>query len=154
MRKLTLNFSNSWTHGLVKVKVLGSEQPKGLITFGWSQPHCYAQPHSWCDTCWVCLGSSPCSSMLRSLPFCWGLSWLQKLNDGNTGWCEQGCPGPLAFMHCSVMAWVINCQPSHRLITLVLSWACLPLQLMAPNSVNMASHASPKLSPSPRDCLP
>ena len=32
--------------------------------------------------------------------------------------------------------------------------ACLPTQLMAPDSMNMASHASPKLRPSPRDHLP
>ena len=36
---------------------------------------------------------------------------------------------------------------------LVLSWACLPTQLMAPDSMNVALHALPKLHPSPRDYL-
>ena len=54
----------------------------------------------------------------------------------------------------SVMVWTINCQPSPRVSWLVLSWSCLPTQLMAPDSVNMVSHASPKLSPSPNDCHP
>ena len=31
---------------------------------------------------------------------------------------------------------------------------CLPTQLMVPDSVNVASHGSPRLSPSPNDCHP
>ena len=86
--------------------------------------------------------------------FSWVSSSLWKLNGGNVGRCEWGCPGPLASMHHLVIASVINCKPSYKLTTLALSWACLQTQLMAPDSVNVASHASPKLSPSPRDCLP
>ena len=48
-----------------------------------------------------------------------------------------------------MIAWAINCQPSLRLTSLVLSWACLQTQLMTPDNVNVVSHASPKLSPSP-----
>ena len=94
------------------------------------------------------------SSALWSLSSCGGLSWLQKLNSGNTDSHEQGCLGPLASMHHSMMAWVINCWPSHKLTALVLSWACLLTQLMAPDNVNMVSCPLLKLSPSPRDCLP
>ena len=55
--------------------------------------------------------------------------------------------GPLGLMHNSVMAWVINHQPSPRLTGFAMSWSCLPTQPMAPDSVNVASHALPKLSP-------
>ena len=46
------------------------------------------------------------------------------------------------------------CWPSCRLNALALNWACLPTQLMPPDIKNEVSHASPKLSPSPKDCLP
>ena len=72
----------------------------------------------------------------------------------NTGGMEQGQPGPLCLICPSVMAWAIYHWPSPRLNSLALSWACLPTQPMAPDSVNTASHASPKLGPSPNDHLP
>ena len=56
-------------------------------------------------------------------------------------------------MHHLVIAQVINHQPSCRLTALALSGASFPTQLMAPDSVNMVSHTSIKLSPS-KDCLP
>ena len=40
-----------------------------------------------------------------------------------------------------------------QLTGLALSWACLPTQLLAPDSVNMVSLILPKLSPYPRDSL-
>ena len=76
---------------------------------------------------------------------------LLKLNGVNAGGIEQGCPGPLGLMHLSVMVWVINHQPSPRFTGLALRRACLPTQQMAPDKVNEASLASPKLSPSPSD---
>ena len=63
---------------------------------------------------------------------------------------EQGHPGPLGLMHHLVMVWAINHWPSTRLTGLALSWACLPAQLLAFDSMNAASHASPKLSSSPK----
>ena len=62
---------------------------------------------------------------------------------------SEGRLGPLGSMYHSVIAWAINCHPSPKVTTLALSWACLPTQLMAPDSMNMASHTSPRLSPSP-----
>ena len=119
----------------------------------WSQPCHDAWLQSWCNIQQECLGSSMPLLVLWTLSSCGDPSWLWKLNGSDAGGCEWGCPGPLALMHHSVMALAINCQPSHRLNMLALSWACLPTQLMAPNSVNMASCASPRLIPSPRDCL-
>ena len=55
---------------------------------------------------------------------------------------KQGHPGPLGSMCLLVMAWVINCQPLSRLTGLALSWACLPTQLIAPDSMNAASRTS------------
>ena len=150
-RKLTLNFCPSQTHSLVKVS--GSEQPKVLITAGHgpSLVVMYSLIHGATPNEYA---SAPPSICLHSGASHGGLSLLEKLNGGNVGRWEWGCPGPLASMHHLVMAWVINCWSSHKLTTLVLSWAYLPTQLMAPDSMNMASHASPKLSPSPRDHLP
>ena len=82
-----------------------------------------------------------------------GLSWLWNLNSSNAGRWEWQCPGPQATVYCLVMAWAFNHWLYYRLNALALSRACLPNQLMAPDSVNMVSCVSPKLSPSPRDCL-
>ena len=86
MRKLTLNFGHSHTCSLLKVKVLGLEQPKGLIAFGCSPGHnimpdlihgampneyAYAPPHIH-----PCFGASP---LVRACPDC------KSLNSGNTG---------------------------------------------------------------------
>ena len=105
-----------------------------------SWPHCNAQPCSWYDALGLCLGTSNCSAAVGSLTPCKDSSWLWNLNGGDTGGIEWGHLGPLGSMHCSVMAWVINCQPSPKVTTLALSLACLPTQLMAPDSMNMASH--------------
>ena len=83
----------------------------------------------------------------------WGLSWPQKLYGGSARGHVWGCPGPLVSTHCLVMAWVIIHWPSWRDTALALSWACLPTQLMALDSMNVALHALPRLSPS-KDCLP
>ena len=93
------------------------------------------------------------SLVLWGLSSCRGPSWLWNLNGKNTGRQVWGHPGPLASVHHSLMACAIICWPSHRLNALALSWACLPTQFMAPDSVNMVSWASPNLRPSPRDCL-
>ena len=66
---------------------------------------------------------------------------------------EWGSPGPQGLMHHLAMAWMINHWPLPRLIGLVPSWDCLPTQLTPPTNVNAASLASPRLIPSPRDCL-
>ena len=146
-RKLTLNFHHSQTHGPVKVKVLGSEQPKVLVAAG-------CNPGLIVMYCLV-HGAAPDDhlSALWSLSSDGDLSWLQKLNGGNAGRCEQGHPGPLASTHHSVMAWVINCWPSCILTALVLSWACLLTQLTTRDGVNVASHTLHKLSP-PSNHLP
>ena len=116
--------------------------------------HCEAWSRSWCHIQQVCLGSSMHSLALWSLSSCGDPSWLWNLNGGNAGRCEWGCPGPLAATHHLVMAWAINCWPSHGPNALVLSWACLSTQLGAPHSVTTASHASPNLNPSPSNHLP
>ena len=116
-----------------------------------SQPHCGAQHHFWCTGQEPSLGTSHHSATTRKFAGCGDNSWLQTLNGVETDRMEQGWPGPLGLMCPSVMVWVINHWPSPRLTGLVLSWACLPTQLMAPDSVNAVSHTSPDLSPS-NDC--
>ena len=153
MKKLTLSFGHSQTHDRVMAMVMGEGQPIYLIAYGSvSWLHCSAWPWSQYDTQRLCLGTSHHSVAVGSLSPFGDSPWLQKLNGSDAGRIEQGHPGPLGSMHHLVMVWVINCQPSSRLTWLTLSWACLPTQLMAPDSVNMASHTSPKLNPS-RDCL-
>ena len=84
-----------------------------------------------------------------SLP-CGGL-WCRA---NGQSWClECGCPGPLAPIQHSVMAWVITHQPSHVVKGSVARCANLPTQVLAPVSVNMASLTLPKFRPSPRDHL-
>ena len=132
-------FGHSQTQNLEKVKVMGvGAVHKSHCLWLWSWPHCNAWPCSWYDTLWLCLGTSNCSAAV------WGLtphrdsSWLQDLNGGDTGKIEWGCLGLLGSMHCPVMAWAINYQPSSKLTALVLSWASLPTQLIFPDSMNMA----------------
>ena len=114
--------------------------------------------NAWACSCYNGLGSYLGTS--HQLPAVGGLSahenwsWLQNLNGGHAGRMELGHPDPLCLMHPFVMVWAINHHPSPRLTRLTLSWACLPTQPMAPNSINMASHSLPKLSPSPKDHLP
>ena len=74
------------------------------------------------------LGSPHHSTGVEGLAAHGDWSWLWKLNGGNGGGMEQGCPGPLGSMHSLVMAWAINHWPSPRLAGLMLSWACLPTQ--------------------------
>ena len=120
----------------------------------WSWPHCGPWPHSWCTGQGSSLGTSHHSAAARQLAGHGDKSCLQKLNCVDAGGMEWGWPGPLGLMCPPVMAWVINCWPLLQLTGLALSWACLPTQPMAPNNVNVASWASPKLSPSPNDhCL-
>ena len=120
----------------------------------WSLSFYNAWPCSLYDGLGSCLGTSHCSAAVVSLAAHRHWSWLQKLNGDDAGRMEQGHLGPLGSMHCLVMAWLINHQPLSRLTGMALSWACLPTQLMAPDSMNAASHTSPKLSPSPKDCCP
>ena len=53
-----------------------------------------------------------------------------------------------------VIAWVINHLPSPMLTGLALSCACLPTHAMISDNVNVASLASPKVSPSPNEWHP
>ena len=100
------------------------------------------------------LGSPHHSTGVEGLAACGDWSWLQKLNGADASGMELGCPGPLGSMCHSVTARAINCQPSPRLTRLALSWACFPTQQMAPDRVNAAPHALPKLSPSPNNHCP
>ena len=86
-----------------------------------SQPHCGAQPHSWCTGLGPHLGTSHHSAAFRRLAGHGDESWLQKLNGVDAGGMEWGHPGPLGSMCLSVMAWVINCWSSPRLTGLELS---------------------------------
>ena len=115
---------------------------------------CSAQPCSWCTGWGPRLVTSHCSAAAGRLADHGDESWLQKLNGFDAGGMEWGWPGPLGSMCPSVLAWMINYQPLPRLTGLALSWACLPTQLMVPDKVNVASHALPKLSPSPNNCCP
>ena len=94
------------------------------------------------------LGTSHHSAIVGSLAAHGYWSSLWKLNGGDAGTMVQGHLGPLGLMYHLVMAWAINCWPSPRLTGLVLSCACLPTQLVAPNNMNVVFHTSPKLSPS------
>ena len=147
-----LSFSILWSGEGEGVRVGAAHRSCHICL--WSWPHCGTRSWSRHDIQWVCLGSSTHLLVLCSLSSYESPSWLQNLNGSNAGRCEWGCPGPLASTCHLVMAWAINHQPSHRLNALVLSLACLPTQLMAPDRVNMVSCASHKQSPSPRDCLP
>ena len=117
-------------------------------------PHCCTLPPSLCDGQQICPGSSMSSLSLWNLSSGGDSSLLWNMNSSVTGRWEWGHPGPLAMMHCSVIAWAINCWLSCRLNGLALSWVCLATQLLAPDSVNMVSLVSPKFRPSPRDHLP
>ena len=120
----------------------------------WPWSFCNPQPHSWYNSLGSCLGTSPHSTGVEG-PVTWGdQSWLQKLNGANIGGMKWGCTGPLSSMHLLGMAWVINHQPSPRLTRLAFSWACLLTQQMAPDSMNEASCATPKLNPSPNNHHP
>ena len=147
MKKLTLKLSNPCSgEGEGEGVRVGAAHGSHHLWL-WSQPHQDAQSWSWCDVQWVCLSSSMHSLALRSLSSCGNPSWLQNLSGSNASGCEWGCPGPLASRCHLVMAWVISHQPSCKLNVLVLSWKCLPTQLMALNNINMASYALPRLSP-------
>ena len=63
--------------------------------------------------------------------------------------------GPLASIWCSVMACATAHQPS-CMVKGSVSKICQTYQpkCQLPVSVNMASLVSPKLRPSPKDCLP
>ena len=119
-----------------------------------SRSHCDAQPHSGYTGLGPCLGTSHHATAVGRLAGCRAWSWLLKLNGVNAGIMEWRHPGPLGLMHPLVMAWAINCRPSPMLTGLVMSLACLPTQLVAPNSMNMMSHTSPRLSTSPNDHCP
>ena len=146
---------HTWIHDLVMVNELGVGLPMDLIVDGCGYGH-IAVPypgHGVCDGWQIWPGSFMSSSALWHLSSSGDLSLQWNVKGGViSGW-KWGWPGPLAMMHCSVMAGVINCQPSCRLNGLALSWACLPTQLMAPESVKMVFLTSPKLRPSPRDHL-
>ena len=106
----------------------------------WSEPCCGAWPHSWCTGQHWGLGTSHHSASAGRFAVCRDKTWLWKLNGVDAGGMEWGWPGPLGSMCPSVMTWGINCQPSPRLTGLVLSWACLPTQLMPPDNIDMVSH--------------
>ena len=150
MRKLMLNVCHFWVHDLIRAKVTGVEPPTTLVVSSLG-PSLAVAPDltGW----WPSLGTSHHSAAAGKLTGCGDKSWLWKLNCVDAGGMEWGQPGPLGSICPSVMAWVINCWPSPRLTGLALSWACLPTQMMVPDKVNVASHTSPKLSPS-NDCYP
>ena len=120
----------------------------------WSWALCGTQPCSWCAGQGPGLGTSYCSAIVGMFAGHGDQSWLWKLNSVDAGEIEWGWPAPLGLMCPSVMAWEVSCWPSLRLAGLALSWTCLPTQLMAPDSVNTASHALPKLRPFPNTCHP
>ena len=103
-------------------------------------------PHCGSPTLFLVDWPGAMSGHLPSCSSCWEACWLQRL-------VLITKIGPLGSMHPLVMAWVIIHQPSPRLTRLSLSWACLPTQLMGPDSMNTASNALPTLSPS-NDCHP
>ena len=107
---------------------------------------------SWCTGCWPSLGTSHHSAAAGRFAVCRNKSWLWKLNGVDAGGMEQGWSCLLASVCTLVLAWVINCQLLPRLTGLMLSWACLPTQLMAPDNVNVASHTSSRLNPSLNHC--
>ena len=116
-----------------------------------SWPHCGAQPYSWYTGLGPHLGTSHNAAAVGRLAGHGDWPWSLKLNGLDTSGMEWGCPGPIGLMHPLAMAWVINCLPSPRLTRLALSWACLPTQPMALDSVSAVSHALPRFSPSPND---
>ena len=121
----------------------GCVGPWFLQCQSWSWPLCGLQGNGW----WSKLASPECSFQ-RESPEWWDLNgW------GVNGW-ECGHPGPLATIWHSVMAWAITHQPSCMVKGLAERYANLSTQVLAPVRVNMASLASPKLRPSPRDHLP
>ena len=149
---------------LLSLLNLWSDESEGVWGGATPNSHCL-WPLSW--PCWC---AQPCSRWgrmrtksghLPSFNYHWNVSrpwtqilvmkikWSRKWVRSNKGdWTL------LIHMHPSAMAWVINCQPPHWLAGLALSWACLLTQLRAPDNINVASHASPKLSPSPNDHSP
>ena len=124
------------------------------LTQSQSQPCCGVWHHSWYPGLGPCLGTSHHAAAVGRLAGHRDRPWLLKLNGVDAGGMELRCPGPPGLMCPSVMAWEINHQPSPRLTRLVLSLACLPTQLMAPDSMNLVSHTSLRLNPSPNYCFP
>ena len=154
MRKLMLNFCHFWTHGLMKGKGnWGGAIHSSCCLWPWSQLCCSTQPCSWCTYWGPSLNTSHCSAAAGRLAGHGDKSWLWKLNGVDAGGMEWGGQDPW----CDVSfrdGLVDPHQSSPRLTGLVLSWACLLTQLMAPDKVNMASHTLPKLSSSSNDCYP
>ena len=147
--EFTLNFFCSWTCTVVKVRVPWLVLPMGLATSGCS-PGCIVMPglsHGMYGLLHMLLGT------LEPV-FLWGLILTVK---PKWQWCRQMqmgmCRSP--SFNASFGDGLGNQLPAfHRLNALTLSWACLPTQLMASDSINTTSHASPKLSPSLSYCLP
>ena len=79
--------------------------------------------------------------------------WENLNGWGVVGW-ECRCPGPLAPIWHLVMAWAITHWPSHMGKGSVAMCADLPTHVPGTVSINAVSLTSPKLRPSPRDCLP
>ena len=127
---------------------------------GWGHPYLSLSlvliltPHSWWTGWGLSLDTSHHSATAGMFAGHGDKSWLQKLNGVKVGGIEWGWLDPLGLVCPSVMAWAISCQPLPRLASLALSWAALPTQLMVTDSINVASCASPKLSPSPNDHHP
>ena len=135
----------------------GSDESKSNWGGATHNSHClwsWSQPHSWWARWGLSLGTSHHSATTGMFPGHEDKSWLWKLNGVEVGGIKWGWPGSLGSICPSVMAWGISYQPSPRFAGLALSWACLPTQLMAPDSINVESCTSPKVSPSPNDCCP
>ena len=148
LKKLTTNFGHSWIHDLVKAKVIGVGQPIGLVTSGCSpglvvmldlihgmMPYGY----TWAPP--IVQQLLGASFLTGTHPNCGSLMVVVQGELSMDIW--------VLWVQCILQwwpEWSTTGWPSPRLTALVLSWACLPTQLMAPNSVNVASCNLPKLS--------
>ena len=155
MRKLMLNFCHFWIHNLMRVKVTRVVSPITVIASGLDlslavvpglASGVLVNGQAW--------ATSHHSAAAGKFAVCGDESWLWKLNGVDAGGMERRVTRPSWFDVSFGDGLGNQLQVITQTYWFGTKLGLFANQLMVPDNVNMASHASPKLNPSPNDCHP